>query len=88
MNFMLIETVSNSLLSLIEITRIVLLLAFNQVEGRNVLIIGSSLYSLVIKTHISTDSFCIILGNKFSVLSFIILSIIIDLSFNVSISCG
>ena len=57
------ETVSSSLSSLLEITRIVLLLAFNQVEGKNVLIIGSSLYSLAIIIHISTSCLFIISGN-------------------------
>ncbi|CAI8394703.1 MAG: Uncharacterised protein [Flavobacteriales bacterium] len=53
-----------------EKTIIVVLLAFNHVGGSIVLIIGSSLYSLAINTHISMPVFSISVGNKLVSLSF------------------
>ena len=61
---------STSPFLLLKKTKIVLLLAFSQVGGNRVFIIGSSLYSLVIKTHISIPVSSIKSGRRFSNLSF------------------
>ena len=71
-----------------EKTRIVVLLAFSHVGGNIVFIIGSSLYSLAIKTHISMPVFSINWGNNLLSLSFCSLLINSALSFSGRMSCA
>ena len=69
--YLAIATDSNSLVfESKEKTMIVVLLALSHVGGSIVLIIGSSLYSLAINTHISIPVFSISFGSKLLNLSF------------------